>query len=408
MHVTQRVSAGGAGRALGFLMRSLTGFEHRVLALDPWPGEAEAHRELAAADLVQLHFWNTPELYGLLARDLPPMRLVLMPHVGGASAPHVLTRELVDHVDEAVAVSEHTLGIAGLENLPVIPATGGWERLDGIERIPHAGFNVGYVGTVDFAKMHPDYVAMSAAVDVPHVRFPVCGAGRAYPAIAGQADELGVTERFEFRGWVDDVRPVLGTLDVFGYPLCEDNYSAAELVLQEAMYAGVPPVVLPYGGAARVVDDGRTGMVAGDEDDYLRCVEALHRSPALRERLGSAAREHARRAWAPERIAARWRRLYEGLLARPKTERPPLFAGLEGAALFVRTLGDAAPQFERSLVASDAGERLEAEQAIAASSPVLLSASTGGLLHYRRHFPDDPDLNRWAALVLLRGARAAA
>jgi hypothetical protein len=277
-----------------------------------------------------------------------------------------------------------------------------------VRRVPHPGFNVGYVGTVDFAKMHPDYVAMSAAVEVPAARFQVYGAGRAFGTLADRARELGVSARFELHGWAADLRPVLGGLDVFGYPLREDNYSASELVLQEAMYAGVPPVVLPYGGAPRALDHGRTGLVAADEDDYARSIEALYRSPDLRERLGAAARDHARRAWAPEKIAARWDGVYRELLAESKAERAPLFDGLEGAALFARTLGERAPQFERSMTAADAAEQLEAERAIAASPPALASADGGGILHYRRRYPDDPHLNRWAGLVLLRLARAAA
>src|SRR5205823_4152122 len=69
LHVIHRVSRGGAGRALGFLAGALTEFGHRVLPLDPAPGRAHARRELAAADLVHVHFWNTPELYELLDGD---------------------------------------------------------------------------------------------------------------------------------------------------------------------------------------------------------------------------------------------------------------------------------------------------------------------------------------------------
>lgn len=271
------------------------------------------------------------------------------------------------------------------------------ERVRGTRPIPQAGFNVGYVGTVDFEKMHPDFVPMSAAVDAPGVRFDVYGAGRAAARLANQAEELGVADRFGFHGWADDVRSVFARLDVLGYPLREDNYSAAELVLQEAMYAGVPPVVLPYGGAPHLIEHGENGLIAADEDDYPRCIEALHRSPELRGRLAAGAREHARRAWAPDVVAARWREIYRSLMARPKTGcRAPLFGGLSGAPLFARTLGDRA------------AELLGSDEAIATASPALLSVDTGGILHYRRRYPEDPDLQRWAGLALLRRARAAA
>jgi glycosyltransferase involved in cell wall biosynthesis len=398
VHLIQRVSRGGAGRALTLLTSALTEFDHSVLALDPSPGRATLRRELAAADLVHVHFWNTPELYELLDSDLPPMRMLLWPHVNGRSAPHVLTPELVSHADLTIACTPLTLELPGLGDLRVIPGIAGWARIEGVEGVPHRGFRVGYMGTVNFTKMHPGYVPMSAAVEVPGVRFPVYGSGAAFPSLAAQANAAGVADRFELRGWADDIRSVFAELDVFGYPLREDNFSASDIVLQEAMYSGVPPVVLPHGGAARLVEHGRSGLIAADEDDYTRSIEKLYHSRALRERLAAGAREHARRTWAPEAIAGHWTDIYARVLANPRRERPPLFGGgLDGADLFVRTLGGAAPQFE-----------LGDERAIANSSPVLLSADAGGLLHYRRRYPDDRQLAHWAGLALLRLARAAA
>jgi hypothetical protein len=181
------------------------------------------------------------------------------------------------------------------------------------------------------------------------------------------------------------------------------------------MYAGVPPVVLPYGGAQHSVDHGRTGLVAEDEYEYPRAIETLHRSPDLRERLGKAARDHAVRTWAPDAVASLWAEAYAELLRRPKRPRPaPPTATLEGApaiggaaARFARTLGGHAPQFERSLTAADSEELLEADQMIAASSPALASADAGGVLHYRLHHPGDAYLRLWAGLVLLEQGRPA-
>src|SRR3954453_15583536 len=126
VHLIQRVSRGGAGRALAFLTGALTEFDHSVLALDPSPGRATLRRELAAADLVHVHFWNTPELYELLDSDLPPMRMLLWPHVNGRSAPHVLTPELVSHADMTIACTPLTLELPGLGDLRVIPGIAGW------------------------------------------------------------------------------------------------------------------------------------------------------------------------------------------------------------------------------------------------------------------------------------------
>jgi len=54
------------------------------------------------------------------------------------------------------------------------------------------------------------------------------------------------------------IKPVIETFDVYGYPLCADTYASGELNLQEVMYAGVPPVVFPYGGVKGLVEHDRT------------------------------------------------------------------------------------------------------------------------------------------------------
>ena len=107
----------------------------------------------------------------------------------------------------------------------------------------------------------------------------MCGAGKAIGALKKQIRDLGDEARFEIFDYVEDIRRVLARLDVFGYPLCEDNYSASELVLQEVMYAGIPSVVLPFGGAAYLIVHGETGLVAEDEREYARAIEFLYRHP---------------------------------------------------------------------------------------------------------------------------------
>ena len=62
--------------------------------------EGGAHPSaLDAADVVLVHFWNTPELYEFLRGELPPVRLAAWAHVAGNSPPQIVTRELVELVD---------------------------------------------------------------------------------------------------------------------------------------------------------------------------------------------------------------------------------------------------------------------------------------------------------------------
>ncbi len=426
LHVIERLSAAGPTRSLISLVKSQRHlglpYQHRALTLQ---GEAyplalilakqagltvrrhldpeSLREEVAAADVVQVHFWNSPEIYRFLASELPPLRLLVWFKVAGDRAPQVITPRLVEFADFCATTTPHTL------TLPVMRraarerraanafACADFDRLAGCEPRPHAGFNVGYVGTVNPTKMHPDYVAMSAAVDLPDVRFVVCGGG-GQEQLQQQAARLGVGDRFELRGFLEQLKPVYETLDLFGYPLCSDTYAASELSLQEAMFAGVPPVVFPYGGIPYLVEHERTGLIVQSASEYTAAIERLGRASAARRRLGENARNEALQRFAGDETARQFDRIYTALLDLPRRARRWPGAGPEAtpAERFVDALGSAVPQFADSLRGPDE----VAEREIAASSP-LLARGEGGVLHYRNAYPDDRHLRFWAGLAQL-------
>jgi hypothetical protein len=264
---------------------------------------------------------------------------------------------------------------------------------------------VGVIGKLDFAKLHPDFVAMCAAVPVPEARFVVCGVGSAAGALGRQAADHGIAARFELRGFVEDIGAAIAEMDVFGYPLAERTSAASELVLQEVMYAGVPPVVLAAGSPGRIVAHGETGLVATDADGYAAALAYLHEHPEERRRLGAAAHRHAVAHWSPSAVGERWAAVYETLVRRPKRTRPPYPLAQRGAERFARSLGDGAAVFLRALAASG-DEAVAAEQELAAV-PDMLWTGGGGISEYRDRHPDDPHLRLWCGLLLRRDGRAA-
>ncbi|MGL6281475.1 MAG: glycosyltransferase, partial [Microcoleaceae cyanobacterium] len=188
-----------------------------------------------------------------LRSPLPAMRLLTWFHVAGNQPPQIIPEKLIHFSDFALCSSPYTADLPLFQNLPadlcqtktgMVYDTTDFQRLGEINLRQHQGFNVGYIGTVDLVKMHPNYVPMSAKINIPQVKFIVCGHGNDHH-LKYQAEQLGVSTKFDWRGYVEDIKSVIEILDIFGYPLCEDNYSTAELVLQEAMYAGVPPVISP-------------------------------------------------------------------------------------------------------------------------------------------------------------------
>jgi len=435
LHVMQRHTLGGASRSLLSLAShpsSMVEARHVIASLvDPDPQAVDAARargidvvaapdertltaEIDAADLVQIHYWNTPELLEFMRDTGRPMRTVVWCHVAGDAAPHVVTPDLVRWGDVFVACCQYTASLPLFrENLDLaarcvtIIGTADLDRVRSVRQEPHMGFNVGYIGTVDFAKMEPRYVAMHAAINVPVLRCLVYGGGDAFRAIAAEAARLGVADRFELGGYAHDIGRVIARLDVFGYPLAAGSFAATELVLQEVMYAGVPPVIFRRGGAQCMVEHERTGLVVDTDAEYVAAIERLHAHPAERERLGRAAAADARRQFDPERSAIALRHLYAGLLARPKRIHRWPEPRHTGAALFVDALGGLHPEFAASLGAETPDTALAADEVIRRASATLTTPAGGGVLHYRRRYPSDPYLRLWAGLIFLETGRAA-
>lgn len=382
---------------------------------------AELHAAMADSDIVQINWWQHPEMHEFLRAPMPPVRLLGWFHCAGQHAPQRVTEELVDIMDLAVAGSFYTYeapGFCGIEPQEKLRRTamvnGGadFERLQGFSAKPHNGINVSYIGTVDFTKMHRHFVRMSAAVKSADVRYIVCG-GPKHAYLRAQAEGLGQAQRFDFRGYVEDIRSVLEITDIYGYPLAEDTYAASELNLQEAMYCGIPPVVFPHGGIKRLVENGVSGLVVNSEHEYAEAIDQLANDRELRARLGQGAAKVAREKFGAQRWAPEMNRCYTQLMQQPKQTRtwgsmrrsfvPPAslpHPGYRGAEIFLESLGGTHKEFLTSYASADLGELLEAEAVIHSSSELMRFA---GIFPYRNYFPEDPFLALWACLAHLGG-----
>jgi glycosyltransferase involved in cell wall biosynthesis len=441
LHVIERLSRGGAGRSLVATAKYLSpapAVEQAVLSLRPPETAALALAEeagvpvigadrvdevgdlLRRADVVHVHFWNTPELYAWLRTPMPAARVVLTQHVAGEYPAQVMTRAVRDYADHVVLASPYSLRLPVFTELPpadraerisVVLAGPDFARLEGVGPRAHTGFHVGYVGTVSFTKMHPRFVAMSAAAWRQGMRFVICGGGDGRRRMERQASDLGVGDRFEWHDYTENLGAVLEGLDVFGYPLRRDTYAASELVLQEAMFVGVPPVLLADCAPSVLIEHGETGLLARDEEDYAASLERLRSDPALRARLSSQARIWARAHAGASVSAPALNTVYENVLALPKRERTlapaPRLSPHEGANAFIESLGATAAELRVSLLAPEGDEQRRADAAISDLSPVATDPAAGGVLHYRRFYPADPYLALWSGLVLLGQGRPA-
>lgn len=455
LHVVQAATSGGGTRLIFALAKNMSysgSMQHKVVSLSPAsaegmslaesaniplitePDNATLRQEFAQADIVHIHYWNSPKMSAMLRSQLPAMRLLIWFHIVGNTPPQVITRSLLEFADVALASNSYSLTLPAFKNFPaegsnrrigMIYGPADFDRLGGLAPVPHTTFNVGYIGTIDFVKMHPSYIKMHTAIDIPNLRVIVCGKGGLNDDVEHllrrQAQDSGKEDLFDFRGYVEDISSIISTLDIYGYPLCEDTYASSELNLQEVMFAGLPPVVFPYGGVRDLVINGETGLVVESEREYTQAIEYLYHHREEIKRLGRNAHEYAKRFFGAQNAAAQMKSVYESMMLLPKRERqwspqladsslnertsiaPPILSRETlGAQMFVDALGSFGSAYIISMRSQDIDEILEAEQVISSHGRSVLMRATGygSVFHYCKYYPQDRYLRLWAGLLL--------
>lgn len=356
---------------------------------------------LAGADLTLVHYWQCPSMVAFLATLPPTRRVVTWTHTLGLHPPQSIAATLGATSDAIWCTTEATLDAPVCRDRPVPPPVVRGlidpDRLLAPECL-HEGIVIGYIGTLNAQKLHPRFVALCSEVHQSEARFVVYGAGGQQRQLLIEAERMGLSNRFEVRGHVDDVGQALAGMDVLGYPLNRSTYASSDLAVQEAMWAGVPPVVLPHGGVPHLIQDVESGIIAEDEADYVAAIERLVCDAGERQRLADNARIHARASFDPADTVQRVDRLLAEAMEAPA--RAPRVGDWGGtpAAWFVTALAESGAPFHRSLAAGPGGDP-DAEAAIAAC-PELVAVGEGGIFQWRNAFPNEPALREWAALLL--------
>ena len=335
------------------------------------PEPALMQRVLSEADIIQVEFWNHPRLYEVLAKtSLPAGRYVFWCHISGL-APPLVAEGLIEAANAFVFTSACSLrpGLRG--NLSVIGSGFGFDNPRRRSANSDGKVVGGYLGTVDFVKMSPDFFAAVDAIDADNFEIRVYGAcaENAPPTLSHHA--MRHPERVSMMGQTDDPAGALSQLDFFFYPLARGHFGTAENALVEAMSAGLAPLVLDNPAEMAIVSHGETGLVAADLGDLSQKLSEIIGDRRLRERLGDAAAKDAQRRFRPEVSRDAFAALYARLAATPRAT--PDFGSVLGRAPLDWYLGS-----------------------FPDGSAKGLAPSKGSLTHFQACFPHDEGLNRYA------------
>jgi hypothetical protein len=275
-----------------------------------------------------------------------------------------------------------------------------------VQKKAHSNFNVGYIGSLDFTKLHPDYVAMSAAAHIPQGQFIICGKGNDSEAIIHQIKQTNRASAFHLLGYVEDIAPILSIYDVFGYPLNPLHYGTGEQVLIETQGAGIPAIVLNNGPESVIIRHEYNGMVVNSAEEYSRCLEFLAGHPDLVDTLGENARNYSRKEFTLHNILRQFNELYEEMIKSTpcKLHEPvrSVFQNPQGDFIyFLNSIEDNIQYYIDSIDSHSIQATLIADKWIGHYNVDFTSSSKGTIFQYYKYFNNDSYLAFWCGLIML-------
>lgn len=432
LHITPHLGAGVGKVLINYLPRAVQ-HHHKVACLEH--ANVRAATELSArgiecedkiytnldqlwamvtiSDVVLIHWWNHPLLFDLLVnKDWPPCRIIMWSHVSGLNPAYVYSDKLIDFSDLFVfttPISYKSNEITNLtaefkKKLRVVWSTGGVGLAAQVVHKPQDGLVVGYIGTVDYSKLHSGFLSLCSAVQTPNVSYIICG-GPKEKELHAEAVKLKIDKKMEFVGWVDDILPYLAQFDVLGYPLSPYHFGTCDQALVESMAAGIPVVVLGNAMERYMVNHGVTGFVAENEQEYVSYLEKLLNDRDLRKSMGARAKENAIKRFSLEKMIGEWDILFiEAMSANKKTRQWKNRAQslLKPHHVFLESIGHFADVFLKQMASPD-DEKLKTNlQAMAQQVPSWQSDTKGTAHHYATYFPEDEVLRTWSYHTRLR------
>jgi len=448
LHITPHLGGGIGSTVLGYLEENKT-HEHTVVAFGytlewaekriknlniPYKDhitDKEVLDMIPNFDIVVIHAWNNPLLMSFLVRNkLPPCRLIIWGHVSGFFPPDVYTTKILLYPDLFIFTSPLSYNLPDVKTLPHIFSssiggaleiitdrhlrnkilyniwsTGGTEKFRNIKKRKHKGFIVGYIGTVDYAKMHPDFLEMCKGIidlDIPHLKFIVIGKTKE-KELRAEVEKMGITEYFEILGWVESLREYLEIFDVFGYPLNPDHFGTCDLALQEAIASGTVPVVLDNAMEKSIVKNNKTGFVVKDKDEYVQAIKDMYNNINWRNELSNNARNDYDERFSVKRLDKEWNEVFDKIIKYPKTNKQWDINKKEIKAVdvFLESLGKYGSPFIHYYNSKNIEGKIFATKRIKelGKQARWQTTSKGTVHNYHLYYPDDEILKKWSELM---------
>lgn len=232
--------------------------------------------------------------------------------VSAATARHLQSQELVPL--ERIVVIRNGIDVERFRTESITVDRAEYRRRVGI---PDDCMLVGSIGELRRLKRHDDFIRATAMVarEIPSAHFVLAGSeqhegGDVGGSLTKLVDELELSERFHFLGWLDDAPSMLSSLDLF---VSASETESFGLVIGEAMAAGTVVVSTATEGASELIVDEETGLLVpvGDVEKMAKAIMSLLIDQKRRAQFAVEARDRVTKHFSLDRMIDEIEAVYE-------------------------------------------------------------------------------------------------
>lgn len=422
LHITVHLG-GGVGKAIsGIAIQGQQDHihQHRILLLQPPEKDGyvklcqthgirvelldEKKEPFEWADVIVVSWWNHPAMDRFLMNFPQTFAArVLWSHVNGVYYP-MLPYQMAAFFDgilftspfslqntawsisqkQEIAARSHLVYGMGQFDPTVIPSKQVYKKED--------RFVVGYVGTLNYGKLHPQFVSycQAACKRLPQIQFVMVGDKDA--ELERDICKAGLQERFTFTGFVPNVLDYMRSFDVFGYLLNPTHYGTTENVLLEAMACGLPVIVMKQNVEQFIIPD-EAGYLVENEQQYVDKVEFLYHHPDHRQKLGQQARRHVITHYDAQKNTNVFHQACQQAIVSRPGYGDLTFMGITPWQWFLSCMAeDDRAQFEQAwkyICSQDVMEQQIGKETIKSCPRIFREATKGSVRHFAVEYPND-------------------
>jgi len=407
LHITAHLG-GGVGKFLSGLVEQsshYSNFKHTIICLEKSkdrqfiniinkygnvienPSVYEVEKLIKETDIVHLEYWNHPILIKYLCYiNFPPMRLLVCNHNNGLYNPIIPNKLIIDSdkfifTTECSYKNEEILKLVDKNKFGVVHTSGGFKEKYNTNNKDK--ILVGYAGSFNFAKLHPDYSEFINEIDIPDFKVKMIGNPLNRDILEKQSD------RFEFTGFVPDIYSEFEKINVLAYLLNPKHYGTTENVLIEAMSVGIVPIVLNNPAESCIIENKKTGFIVNSPKEFKEVVEFLSENPIERRKIGNNAILFVRSKYSIENTIICLNEYYDKIITKEKHI-------IDFKSIFGNTPDEWFLSCQKNKYVYKEDGNIDLKNINKYEKYILLEESKGSVFHFSKYFPDNLKLKLWS------------